>query len=77
MKKLYTKFFLITLTLLCSQPCTYTMEPNIDKSRVPSLKNICLNYISTHINETNAIPNLSNLPVNLASEIVLGTSLLK
>jgi predicted nucleic acid-binding protein len=68
MKRLYNKFFLVNLLWCLS--CIHTMENTTDNVGLPNLQQLCLNYIADHIQEVDAINNLSKLPVDFAGKVV-------
>lgn len=68
MSKFYTNFSLAVVTLLCSQTYIYTMEPELRV--VPSLRDMCVQYISKNVDGVDTLSHLSHMPVELASDIV-------
>ncbi len=78
-KNLYNKVSLFIFSLLCNFHCAYTMEKPTEKIEVAtsifgpehSLKNQCLKYINTHADKVSLISKLPNLPVDVASDIIL------
>ena len=81
MKKLYSQFKSLSLLLLCVAGAAHGMEMTIPTSqapitrRIPSLKQLCLNYIGQNPQheQINLIDNLANLPTDLAIEALLET----
>lgn len=81
MKKLHSPFKLLSLFLLCAAATAHGMEMTIPTSqapitrRIPSLKQLCLNYIGQNPQheQINLIDNLANLPTDLAIEALLET----
>ncbi|HJZ23693.1 MAG TPA: hypothetical protein VJ201_04505 [Candidatus Babeliales bacterium] len=81
MKKLHTYFKLLSFILLISASAAQGMEMTVSQqtpvsplTEVPSLQNICLNYIGDNAHKTDLIENMVWLPAELAVKTIVSAN---